>query len=43
MKICAVICELNPLHNGHRYIFEKAREATGNELYGHDRVLSPSA
>ena len=29
MKICAVICELNPLHNGHRYIFEKAREATG--------------
>lgn len=25
MKICAVICELNPLHNGHNYIFKQAR------------------
>lgn len=23
-KICAVICELNPLHNGHKHIFEAA-------------------
>ncbi|MBE6562112.1 MAG: nucleotidyltransferase family protein [Ruminococcaceae bacterium] len=25
-KITAVICELNPLHIGHKYVFEKARE-----------------
>ena len=25
-KTCAVICELNPLHKGHEYIFQKARE-----------------
>ena len=25
-KISAVICELNPLHAGHKYVFEKARE-----------------
>ena len=25
-RISAVICELNPLHDGHRYVFEKARE-----------------
>ncbi|MBQ7227897.1 MAG: nucleotidyltransferase family protein, partial [Clostridia bacterium] len=29
MKICAVICELNPLHNGHEYIFRKAKEQSG--------------
>lgn len=29
MKICAVICELNPVHNGHKYIFDKAKEITG--------------
>lgn len=28
MKICAVICELNPLHNGHAYIFSQARKVT---------------
>ena len=26
MKICAVICEFNPLQNGHKLILEKARE-----------------
>lgn len=26
MKIAAVICELNPMHSGHEYIFQKARE-----------------
>ena len=25
-RISAVICELNPLHDGHRYVFSKARE-----------------
>ncbi len=29
MQICAIICELNPAHNGHKYIFEKAKEITG--------------
>ena len=25
-KICAIICEYNPLHNGHQYLIQKARE-----------------
>ena len=25
MKICAVICEFNPFHNGHKYLIEKAK------------------
>ena len=29
MKICAVICELNPFHNGHEYIFRQARAQSG--------------
>ena len=29
MKYCAVICELNPFHNGHEFIFRKALELTG--------------
>ena len=29
MEICGVICELNPAHNGHKYIFEEARRITG--------------
>lgn len=29
MKYCAVICELNPFHNGHEYIFRRAREVSG--------------
>lgn len=29
MKICAVICELNPFHNGHAYIFKEARRQSG--------------
>lgn len=28
MNICAIICELNPFHNGHEYIFRRAREIT---------------
>lgn len=26
MRICAIICEFNPFHNGHKYLLEKARE-----------------
>lgn len=29
MKICAVICEFNPFHNGHAYILRKAKEISG--------------
>ncbi len=29
MKICAIICEFNPFHNGHKYILNKARELSG--------------
>ena len=29
MKICAVVCEFNPFHNGHAYLLEKAREMSG--------------
>lgn len=29
MKICAVICEYNPFHNGHRYQLERIRETSG--------------
>ena len=29
MKILAIICELNPFHNGHKYLIEKAKEMTG--------------
>ncbi len=25
MKICAIICELNPFHNGHKHLLEQAR------------------
>ena len=25
-RISAVICELNPLHDGHRYVFSKAKD-----------------
>jgi predicted nucleotidyltransferase len=29
MKICAIICEYNPLHYGHLYHIQKARELSG--------------
>ena len=29
MKICAIICEYNPLHYGHLYHIEKAKELSG--------------
>ncbi|MGN0818338.1 MAG: nucleotidyltransferase family protein [Candidatus Coproplasma sp.] len=29
MKICAIICEFNPFHNGHAYLIERARADSG--------------
>lgn len=29
MKICAIICEYNPFHNGHKYLIKRARELSG--------------
>ena len=29
MKICAIICEFNPFHNGHKYLLEQARQISG--------------
>lgn len=29
MKFCAIICEFNPFHNGHKYIIERAKELSG--------------
>lgn len=32
MKICGIIVEYNPFHNGHRYHAEMAREQTGADI-----------
>lgn len=29
MKICAIICEFNPFHNGHKYLIEQAKTLSG--------------
>lgn len=29
MKFCAVVCELNPFHNGHKYLFDQIRKQSG--------------
>lgn len=29
MKICGIVCEFNPLHNGHAYLLEQARANSG--------------
>lgn len=29
MKICGIICEFNPFHNGHKYLLSRARELSG--------------
>ncbi len=29
MKICAIICEYNPFHNGHAYLLERAKRESG--------------
>ena len=31
MKLCAVVCEYNPFHNGHRYQLETARAELGSD------------
>ncbi len=33
MKFCAVICEFDPFHSGHKYLFEKVKEA------GYEHIL----
>lgn len=32
MNFCGIICEFNPLHNGHEYIISKAKELTGKNV-----------
>lgn len=32
MKICAIICELNPFHNGHEYLIRQARAITSCDI-----------
>lgn len=29
MNVCAIICEFNPFHNGHKYLIDKTRELSG--------------
>ena len=29
MKICAIICEYNPFHNGHEYLLKQAKVLSG--------------
>lgn len=29
MRICGIICEFNPFHNGHKYLLQRARELSG--------------
>ena len=29
MKICGIICEYNPFHNGHAYLLERAKKESG--------------
>lgn len=33
MKFCAIICELNPMHRGHKYLFDRVKEE------GYDHIL----
>ena len=32
MKICGIICEYNPFHNGHAYLLERVKKESGCEL-----------
>ena len=32
MNFCAIICEYNPMHNGHIYQIEQARKISGNNI-----------
>lgn len=32
MKVCGIICEYNPFHNGHKYQLQRARELSGADF-----------
>ena len=32
MKVCGIIAEYNPFHNGHRYQIEQARKQSGCDM-----------
>ena len=32
MKVCGVIAEFNPFHQGHAYLLEQARKQTGADV-----------
>ncbi|MBF1093090.1 MAG: nucleotidyltransferase family protein, partial [Solobacterium sp.] len=32
MKVCGIIAEYNPFHNGHRYQIEQARKLSGCDM-----------
>lgn len=32
MKICGIICEFNPFHNGHEYVIREAKKLSGCDL-----------
>ena len=32
MKIVGIVAEFNPMHNGHKYLLEKAKEITGADM-----------
>ena len=32
-KICAIICEYNPFHTGHKYLIEKTKEITDSDFF----------
>ena len=32
MKVCGVIAEFNPFHQGHAYLLEQARKKTGADV-----------
>ena len=43
MKICGIIVEYNPFHNGHRYHAEMAREQTGADIVIFDHIFKKVA
>jgi len=33
MKVCGIVSEYNPFHNGHKFHIDKTREITGSEVF----------
>ena len=33
MKICGIICEYNPFHNGHAFQIRRTRELLGDDTF----------